>query len=248
VFAWHLGQAEVALSAGRPAPAAFHLDQVRNREPPDLVSCQRRGQLFVRAGAWERAAADFARVFADHDPDDPNAWLGYAWALVLRGDAESYRRLCARLLAHAGQNDPAYLASDAARVCGLASGASADPEEVACRAEVIRYFSSSQAGILYVVGLAHYRAGDWEDALLRVEESVAAAPREAWQCRPLLALIHQKLGHAEEARRQLEEAAAWRRQEKQRAQEWAGFAPTGEWPEFEILYIEADAAIHGGKP
>jgi tetratricopeptide (TPR) repeat protein len=113
---------------------------------------------------------------------------------------------------------------------------------------VARYYEPQRADILFAVGLGHYRADDWEDALLRTQEFAAAAPQEAWQCWPLLALIQQKLGHAAEARGWLAKAAEYRRQEQQRAEGWAGFAPKENWPDFEILYAEAEGLIKGGKP
>jgi WD40 repeat protein/serine/threonine protein kinase/tetratricopeptide (TPR) repeat protein len=237
VCTWQLEQAEAALGGSQPAAAAFHLARVRDAELPDLPSRRRRGRLFVRAGAWRRAADDFAQVFAGPEPDDPNLWLDYARALVLRGDAEGYRRLCAR----------ARTVAAVARIAVLAPGG-VDPAEGLRLAEQAAVNEPWNRDALLLVGLAHYRAGDWERALTSIQRSADAAPEAAWLRWPALALVHQRLGHAEEARRWLDKAAEWRRQEAHRIEESAGFALEGNWPDFLILYAEAEAQINGGKP
>ncbi|HQU46404.1 MAG TPA: hypothetical protein PK867_26590, partial [Pirellulales bacterium] len=62
---------------------------------------------------------------------------------------------------------------------------------------------------LYALGLAHYRAGQHEQAVQRLEESLAADQAE-WSFRTLayspLAMAHHRLGQAAEARLSLDAA------------------------------------------
>ena len=96
---------------------------------------------------------------------------------------------------------------------------------------------------LLSLALAHYRAGQWEKAVDRVEEALALhanLPSLGW---PILAMAHFKLGHADEAQRWLQKAEQWHRQEGRRlAEESAGFAPA-ERADFEILLREATSLI-----
>jgi WD40 repeat protein/Flp pilus assembly protein TadD len=247
-YAWHLDQAEAALRNGQPGAAAFHLARVQEEEPPDLFCRLRRGRLFVRAGDWERAAADLAAVFADHLPDEGPVWLDQARVLLLRGDTEGYRRLCARLAAPAGEPVLPDAAGHVLWACVLGPGAVADPAPLVCLAAISRKGEPQDAGRLFVLGLAHYRAGEWEPARQRLQEAADADPRRAWLCWPALALAEHRLGHTAEARRWLDRAAAWRGEESRRVEASAGFAPEVSWPDFLILYAEADALLNGRKP
>ncbi len=60
----------------------------------------------------------------------------------------------------------------------------------------------------YVQGLAHYRAGQHEQAIRHLSAAMETYPH--WQANALirlvLAMAHHRLGHAEEARRWLEKA------------------------------------------
>jgi len=61
---------------------------------------------------------------------------------------------------------------------------------------------------LHTLGLAHYRAGRFDEAVRRLEESIRAEP--GWAGAPLnslaLAMAHHRLGHADESRRWLGKA------------------------------------------
>jgi uncharacterized protein HemY len=216
-------------------------------EPPDLPLRLRRGQLSARAGIWDRAAADFAMAFVDHDPEEPYLWLNYARTLVLRGETASYHRLCTQMLAHANHDDPAYSAAVVARVCTLTPGGD-DLTKVMRQLERHLTQRPGDPEALYALGMVHYRAGAWDQALQCMQESANKDPAGAWARWPVLALIHQKLGHVEDARRWLDKASQWRCQELCRIEESAGFASNGDWPEFEIRYAEATTLLSGKKP
>jgi tetratricopeptide (TPR) repeat protein len=244
IYSWHLGRADAALAARQPAAAAFHLAHLNAAEPPDLPARCRRAHLRLRHRDWEQAAADYAAVFAGCEPDDPRAWLAHARVLVLRGDLVEYRRLVSRMLARCGGNTDLYRPEeDEARASVLAPGAEEDSAETVRRAEKVVKDTRGGAQALLSLGLAHLRAGQYEKAVARATEAAAQSPDTAWSVWPLLALAHSKLGHTEEARRWLEKAEQWRRQESRRlTDESGGFAPP-EWADFEILRREAAALI-----
>jgi WD40 repeat protein/serine/threonine protein kinase len=248
IYAWHLHSAAKALGTGQLIAARFHLDRVATAEPPDVSARSQRARLFLRFGEWQKAAADYAPVFAAHDPDQGDTWLGYAQSLLLCKDREGYRRLCLRMPAPIGPGRQVYGMVEAVRSCLLAPEGLAEPAEAVRLAEKMLAANTEDGRVLWALGLAHYRNGDWEQALARTQQASSAAPDRDWVTWPVLALAHHKLGHTDEARRWLDKASDLRRQTlRRRAEESAGFAFERDWPDFEILYSEA-AGVLGGNP
>ncbi len=248
VYSWHLAQAEAALGAGQPAAAAFHLDRLRDAEPPDLASRLRRGDLWLHRGEWARAAADYAAGMAAGKPDDAGMWLNYARALLLQEDRDGYRRLVPGMLGHCGDASDAYNPEPAeAWASVLAEGALPDAAKPLRRAEkVVNGWGRGGTNAL-LLALALYRAGQYDEAAAEAQESLPGEPGRAYVWWPVLALAHARLGHAEEARRWLDKADAWQRQESRRvAEESFGFGRP-EWPDFLILHAEAAALVGGTK-
>jgi serine/threonine protein kinase/WD40 repeat protein len=246
VTAWHLTQAGAALAGRQPAAAAFHLDRVREDELPDFWSQAERGHLLAQAGAWDRAAADLARLFGRPGPYPAEAWRDYARVLVLRGDAAGYRRLYERFVAEATAEDEGTRVWKAL-LAGLAPGG--DTAAAVRVAEEALAAHRGHANLTLALGRALYRAGQGRQAVTRLEECLDREPQTAWLKWPWLALAQHQAGHAEEARRWFDQAAAKRKQVTARlAEPAAGLALDEGWPEFEIGYREAAAVLGTGKP
>jgi WD40 repeat protein len=243
--AWHLAQADAALAGRQATAAAFHLDRVRGNDLSDFWLQWQRGHLLARAGAWDGAAADFARLFGRPGPHPVRAWLDYARVLVLRGDAEGYRRLVERFLAESAPGDESTLLWKAL-MTGLAPGG--DTAAVRLAEEALAHHPG-HAELSLALGRALYRAGRGEKAVPRLEESLTQNPQTAWLKWPWLALAEYQAGQAGEARRWFEQAADKHKQMTARpAAVSAGLALDEDWPEFEIGYREAAAVLGTGKP
>src|SRR5262249_24110044 len=94
-----------------------------------------------------------------------------------------------------------------------------------------------QPWCIHALGVAHYRAGQYDLAIQRLEESL----RAIWtngnaQNRLRLALAHHRLGHADEARRWLREAIT-------DIDKAARSLPPTDWLEANVLRREAEALI-----
>ena len=144
----------------------------------------------------------------EQSPDDPDLRYQLALALLLAGDREGYRRVCAATLEHFGRSqDP--LVGAAARACLVAPGAVLDPLVPLRLAERANAQEPSVPWRIYVLGLAEYRAGRYNGAVERLEESLTLGT--TWASAPLnypvLAMAHHRLGHGDESRRWLEKAA-----------------------------------------
>jgi tetratricopeptide (TPR) repeat protein len=103
---------------------------------------------------------------------------------------------------------------------------------------------------LYTLALAHYRAGQFKEAVQRSHESLKADPH--WCGIPLnwllLGMAYQRLGQPEEARQWMDKASAWRERASR------GSSPKGEqatppdvhlndWLEFQVLWREAEELL-----
>jgi tetratricopeptide (TPR) repeat protein len=109
---------------------------------------------------------------------------------------------------------------------------------------------SKEANRLNTLGAALYRAGRLEDAVQRLSEAVRAHGRDGTYADWLfLAMAHQRLGHAAEARRWLEKAVRW----LDRAG-WSRPTDVGSSPnwqvrqEAQLLRQEAEALVNGAAP
>ncbi len=102
---------------------------------------------------------------------------------------------------------------------------------------------------LHVLGAAHYRAGHFDQAIKRLEESNAAFSefdvrrRCKLQNRLVLAMAHERLGHAAQARALLAEVQrSWQRIEAAKT-DGAVALPTVDWLPLQLLRREAEALI-----
>jgi hypothetical protein len=110
-----------------------------------------------------------------------------------------------------------------------------------------------RAPALYVGGLAHYRAGDYDTSLQRLHEAQTVEP--GWPLPvviyPVLALAHHRVGQADQARQALASAEKaidqWTVKMLQGGVGTAPF-PWFDWIECLLLYREARVLITGSAP
>jgi tetratricopeptide (TPR) repeat protein len=238
--------------------------------------CVERGELYAEHGRWKEAVADFCRwqeVADDHLGPGSSGWEylvqggegldaaeEYACLLLLSGDQEGYRKACASLaerFANGKETKPrGYL--QLSRLASLTPDAVPDPTLLVRWAETGRNanISGDFAENLQTMGLAHYRAGHFEEAVRwcrdSLKESHEDAPGRQLNCL-VLALAHHRLQHLEEARKWLDKATDWLDEvNARRPKEEAEFLPPDEtyvsrWMEYLILRREAEALLGDKK-
>jgi tetratricopeptide (TPR) repeat protein len=155
-------------------------------------------------GQWDLAAEDFARA-NEQAPQEKKAAQLLAMqgcCLLAKGDKEGYRRACRSLVDRSGKAkylDSVYLA---ARAGVLSPDSGIDPA-VAIRLAERSLQDGPVAWRLQALGLAHYRARQYEAALKRLREVEATR----WAGNPTTALVqamvYHDLGKADEAQRRL---------------------------------------------
>jgi tetratricopeptide (TPR) repeat protein len=202
-------------------------------EPDDLC------RAYAAAGRPGEVAEAFGALASRH-ADDPRLRYEFALSLVDSGDLAGYRTACAALSRFDGARR-AETAGQIARALALAPGATDDLESAVRLAAKAVKESPRVAWWLYVAGLAEYRAGRPESAIVRLKEAASADPDWASSAliRPVLAMAYLGSGRRREAETTLGEARAV-------SGTVGGDIPWWDRVEFRLLLREAEARIGGG--
>jgi tetratricopeptide (TPR) repeat protein len=154
------------------------------------------GKLEEARVVWERAL--------ESDPPDHDAWYGYAELCLFLDNEDAYRRNRTALLQRFGKTTDPVVAERTSRACLSLAAAGEELEQAVALAdravtlgqdhEYYKFFMAAKA-------LAEYRLGRCESALdwgKKAVERGVSIPTHL-----VLAMAHQRLGHAENARRSL---------------------------------------------
>jgi serine/threonine protein kinase/Flp pilus assembly protein TadD len=228
---------------------------------PDHVSVwAERGDLYTRLGLWDLAAADYAREMELREPEMTIRWYQHALLRHAIGDLEGCR-LAGRAMRErfAGTLEVSFC-EETLRSSLLVADPAVDLSELIYMAR--EAVPQRLCSMPYVLGAAHYRAGQYEEAIQRLQKWVG---QPHWPIGflgyPVLAMAHHRLGHQTEARHALDEAARlldrWTRERYTACGEnWAIRAGgDADWPvpwwdylECQLLYAEARGLIDGASP
>jgi Flp pilus assembly protein TadD len=193
------------------APVAHEYDARYQRklaalaELKDPAAGARRAEALARDGQWG-TAADAFRQAIERAPEDLPLRYHHLLAL-LGGDLSSYRGAAEELLARFGQTTAPTDLNLVAWSCALAPTAVAEggaPVRIA-EAALSAAPEDRHGDVLTTLGAALYRAGRFDEAIRRLEESVQARGGSASpQAAAFLAMAHHRRGDHEAARRWLE--------------------------------------------
>jgi tetratricopeptide (TPR) repeat protein len=200
-----------------------------------------RGRYHALRSHWEQAAADFTRGVGSAPPESEE-WFEHACLRLIVGDNEGYRA-AVREIRRASRPDDPFVAFVLARTASMTAEPVVEPAQAVRWAEQA-VASDRNAWYLHVLGLAHYRAGQLDRAIQRLEESNAGAwgvPGDKQQNQLVLAMAHHRLGHAASARALLDEVERWWKS-VETAKTRLAFNTT-DWLPFQLLRREAEAVI-----
>jgi tetratricopeptide (TPR) repeat protein len=203
-----------------------------------------RAESLARNGRWDLAAAAFGK-YVEQEPNNPELRYPQIRSLAQAGDVVGVRNACRDLFKRFGRssNSNSRVANSVAWSCVLTPDADLDPKGPLQVAEDVQIWllADSRSVSFLTVGAALYRAGRFEEAIRRLDESIRAtggqgAPKAA----AFLALAHHRLGHRDEARRWLDKLGSY--QSKEGAESF--------WDEVEIRILrrEAESLIRGSSP
>jgi serine/threonine-protein kinase len=221
---------------------------------PDLGSAwAERARVYAELGLWEFAAADERRAFEYNEPSQITQWWSYAVLLASLGDVETYHRVCQRMESRFTGNH-AGIMIDMLRTLCVIPNAEIDYSRIVHRVQTTSLEVPQNSVSLYATGLAHYRAGQFRDAVQKCEESQMSSEIGADQqpIFPVLALAYRQLGEHDNARANLAMAKQLRNRwieqlyasgekgwgtHKGASANWP--VPIALWLEFDTLYREA---------
>jgi tetratricopeptide (TPR) repeat protein len=188
-----------------------------------------RGDAYAELAQWEKATADFAKALEQQKTNHDHSYC-LALTFLQRGDVAAYRKLCAVMLGRfdrVAKTDDTHLA---VWTCVLAPDAVADWKVPLQLAEAVLVDNSKSNLALSLQGALLYRAGQFEEALKRLTEAERTyQPDDRYNTIAFnwlfLALTHQRLGHAAEAKKWHDKAVKWIDLEMPKAKESAAGRP-----------------------
>ncbi len=249
--AWEPDLVPVTLKAGRNVLLCKVSQVVGNHYLFLRIGDNPIDRAIVRAklGLWEEAAALFERGIDRHSSVELDC--RYCQTHLLVGDTAAYRRRLDRMLELYDQNNIAW--AWLAYVGGMVDSAVKPLRLVELAEHGLERNNNGFA--FHAAGLAHYRAGQWDRAIERFEESLKN-PR--WQVAGGhasefgLALTHHRLGHAQQARQWFDKAEQWYDKAMEQARASSPRSATlfnwADWPNFVLLRREAHKVILGTEP
>src|SRR5262249_6500566 len=162
-----------------------------------------RGLAAAEVGLWDEAAKALGKAI-ERQKDDVNLHRLYAQYLLGSGDVDGYRRQCKHMLDQFGSTTDPGVAWTLEAACSLSPTGIADPTRLVQFADIWLKAGYKEPWRMFYVGLAHYRAGKFAEAV-RYLEGAANAQME----QTVLAMAHHRLGHTAEARRCLAKSDEW---------------------------------------
>jgi len=214
---------------------------------PDHVSVwMERADLYTRLGLWDLAAADYAREMELREPDTTIRWYQHAVLRLAIGDEEGCRKTAQVMRERFAGTRTQSFAEETVRSSLLVPDPAVDLARLIalCREAL----PTSIYSMPYILGTAHYRAGQHDEAIRRFKEGLAVQPPYLNQLSyPVMAMAHHRLGHDKEARQFFEKATAWIEKANERPfalEDWLdSYYWWGERVEVEHLRREAEALL-----
>jgi tetratricopeptide (TPR) repeat protein len=174
--------------------------------PEHAPAWEQRGELYASLGLWELAAADLTRAAKLKEPATGSRWLILALARAYVGDLPGYRAVCVRMGERLQGTTVHHFTMDLVRTNAWIPGSPLGPARQVELAEAIVAVKPRVYWFLHALGIAHYRAGQYEPAIQRLKESVELEANWSGMNYPFLAMAYHRLGRHDEARRALDEA------------------------------------------
>ncbi len=265
-FYWQSGQLVEAVTTWQREQNVLETAARQGSERSSLMrqlSVMRRtlGEHYARVGLFAEAAGHYDWLLQQEGASETDFFDAACLALRI-GDVAAYRRHCQAMVQRLGKT-PSKTGGRMLSWTGLLadnSGVETAPYLQQASNSMDKNTALDRWGS-HVLGMSHYRAGRYEEAIEQAKQSTA--PNPSWRSKhmnwPLLAMAHHRLGHAEEARKWLDRALEeWRRLSPlprspgdlqilpSPADVWHKY--WHDWLTFEILLREATVLITGKPP
>lgn len=202
---------QVAMERGREQAkrrewkAAVEYYTAAVQQAPDQAAPRiERGNAYGELGLFAKSREDFQRV-AELDPKNPEPWYRTALVCIALNDEAGYKRACDELLARFAKTNDPRVASPLAYTCVALPGAVDTSDVLIHWGEVATPLFQGNERVL---GAALYRAGRYDEAVRKLEQSARLTTPVAWDWL-FLAMSYCRLGHVAQARDNLTKARCW---------------------------------------
>lgn len=201
-FYWWMGEAEAILG----------IKDSDVRYPQNYWTWYSRGHAFAEMGKWEPAISYFAKAL-EKAPDHIGICNDLSSATVAAGDIEQYRLHYRKVLDQFGSTRTPNIARLISWYSTCYPDTADDWDSILKIAEIAHKGLNNPKSFNThsLLGCVLYRAGEYDKALVKLEEAHAAwvqygIPRfdGAYVMFSFLAMTHQKLGHDEQAQKFLD--------------------------------------------
>ncbi|MEX2114277.1 MAG: protein kinase [Pirellulales bacterium] len=169
-----------------------------------LEAHRNRAYYLARLKDFRGSAEEFAKA-SQVNPDDCRLIAFRALTQLAVGDNEDYCRTCAEMMNRFGDTRDLSVAHELVVACTLHPDALPDMRPLL---NVGRLAATKYVGSVRILGAAHYRAGEFAEALACFEEASKINPPGPWAL-AFQAMVHYRLGQVEKARHHMAEAARW---------------------------------------
>jgi WD40 repeat protein/tetratricopeptide (TPR) repeat protein len=203
------------------------------------------GRHLARQSRWDQASAAYAR--ADWTRKLGDDTFEYACLFLIRGDIEGYRKFAEGLINRAGKTKDVFELFVLARIAGMSPPGVLDPARAIQWGKQAVDATRQVPWYIHALGLAYYRAGQFDLALQRFQES----QNGNWNYDGLShfgrALAEYRLGHAGNAQESLAQGLAWLKNFTPAKPDEPTPLFATDWLEAQLLRREAEALIKSGK-
>jgi tetratricopeptide (TPR) repeat protein len=211
----NIDRAQLAATALRLAELLRGLDKLEEAAEIECAAAAAKltsAELMERARPaaekrdWKTAAAELGMGFKLAPLDEPWVWFALGLARILADDLPGYEELARSMPARFGEREPLpgdVILLEVIRTCTLRPQGAADPAEI-LRLARRAYDTERNGWNAYSLGLANYRAGEFELARQHIEEAQQIS--QWFPYWPALAMTHHRLGQADAAREWLDKA------------------------------------------
>ena len=222
-----------------------------------------RADLYLRLGLFDLATSDLARAYELQESAQSQRSMCLALLRLRAGDVAGYREVSARMRKQFHGTGDADSALDMVRTAALLPDPDANLDEQVELAQSLLAREPTHPFLHYVLGLAYYRANQFEPAITELREMLTLASPD-WSARhiahPILAMTFHRLGREAEARDALNETTKamdeWAEQIcLSNNRHWRTNQGAGNWPilwwdwlECGLMYREAKLMIDHTAP
>lgn len=205
-----------ALGGGVPAfdflVGELALETARNPADPRLATA--RGEALGLSGRFLESAAEYARA-TQLDPAEHLNWYSRACLLGYTGESDKYHEVCQAMVLRFGSSSDGATCQHVANSCMLLPDSGVDPKEVTTlldRALAGKVPPHLLPSLELSRGMAGYRAGRFDSALVWLDKARADLPDELASSMAmadfLTAMSQERLGRSAEAHAAFQRASA----------------------------------------